>query len=167
MIQVTELESSEGIPGLGEQPGFALWLTLLQNHENKTQEMLLSFCSESDRGRWMEAVTPASSQVPGEKIYEDWDCPKVEAIETYRPLQNDEIPLKKGETANVLKKTSDGWFYVERCLDGEKGWIPDYACIEIESSHIRAKNFKQRYMFLKALTADPPTELQSFHRFQT
>jgi len=63
MIQVTELESSEGIPGLGEQPGFALWLTLLQNHENKTQEMLLSFCSESDRGRWMEAVTPASSQV--------------------------------------------------------------------------------------------------------
>ena len=47
-------------------------------------------------------------QVPGEKIYEDWDCPKVEAIETYRPLQNDEIPLKKGETANVLKKTSDG-----------------------------------------------------------
>jgi len=108
MIQVTELESSEGIPGLGEQPGFALWLTLLQNHENKTQEMLLSFCSESDRGRWMEAVTPASSQVPGEKIYEDWDCPKVEAVETYRPLQNDEIPLKKGETANVLKKTSDG-----------------------------------------------------------
>jgi len=108
MIQVTELESSEGIPGLGEQPGFALWLTLLQNHENKTQEMLLSFCSESDRGRWMEAVTPASSQIPGEKIYEDWDCPKVEAVETYKPLQNDEIPLKKGETANVLKKTSDG-----------------------------------------------------------
>jgi len=47
-------------------------------------------------------------QVPGEKIYEDWDCPKVEAIETYKPIQNDEIPLKKGETANVLKKTSDG-----------------------------------------------------------
>jgi len=108
MIQVTELESSDGIPGLGEQPGFALWLTLLQNHEHKTQEMLLSFHSESDRGRWMEAVTPASSQIPGEKIYEDWDCPRVEAVETYKPLQNDEINLKKGEIANVLKKTSDG-----------------------------------------------------------
>ena len=47
-------------------------------------------------------------QIPGEKIYEDWDCPKVEAVENYKPLQNDEIPLKKGETANVLKKTSDG-----------------------------------------------------------
>jgi len=167
MIQVTELESSDGIPGLGEQPGFALWLTLLQNHEHKTQEMLLSFHSESDRGRWMEAVTPASSQIPGEKIYEDWDCPRVEAVETYKPLQNDEINLKKGEIANVLKKTSDGWYYVERCSNAEKGWIPNYVCTEIESSHIRAKNFKQRYMFLKALTADPPQELQSIYKYQT
>ena len=47
-------------------------------------------------------------QIPGEKIYEDWDCPKIEAVESYKPLQNDEINLKKGETANVLKKTSDG-----------------------------------------------------------
>ena len=47
-------------------------------------------------------------QIPGEKIYEDWDCPRVEAVETYKPLQNDEINLKKGEIANVLKKTSDG-----------------------------------------------------------
>ena len=47
-------------------------------------------------------------QIPGEKIYEDWDCPKVEAIESYKPTQNDEIGLKKGDTANVLKKTSDG-----------------------------------------------------------
>ena len=48
------------------------------------------------------------AQIPGEKIYEEWDCPKVEAVESHRPLQNDEIPLLKGETANVLKKTSDG-----------------------------------------------------------
>lgn len=65
MLQVCELESSEGVPGLGggDQGGFALWLTLLQNHEHKTQEMLLSFPSDSDRGRWISVVTPQSSQV--------------------------------------------------------------------------------------------------------
>ena len=32
MFKVSELESSEGVPGLGggDQAGFALWLTLLQ-----------------------------------------------------------------------------------------------------------------------------------------
>ena len=65
MVQVSQLESVDGIPGLKgvTDSCFLLWVTLLQNHENKTQEMLLSFSSESDRGRWVEAVTPATSQV--------------------------------------------------------------------------------------------------------
>ena len=63
MVEVSELESSHGIPGLGEQSGFPAWLTLLQNHENKTQEMLISFNSESDRYRWIEVVSPAISNV--------------------------------------------------------------------------------------------------------
>ena len=33
--------------------------------------------------RWMAAVTPAASQVEGEKIYEDWDCPKVDRVPLY------------------------------------------------------------------------------------
>ena len=79
------------------------WLTLLQSgHENKTVEWLLSFpaattsASECDRAAWIAAVTPRSqsrdlvtsatsvgpSQVDEElnengKIYEEWDCPKV------------------------------------------------------------------------------------------
>jgi len=44
---------------------------------------------------------------------------------------------------------------VERCSDGSKGWIPKSYCREIESEHVRARNFKQRYLFLKALTEDP------------
>jgi len=166
MIQVSELESSEGVPGLGggDQAGFALWLTLLQNHEHKTQEMLLAFATDSERGRWMAAVTPAASQVEGEKIYEDWDCPKVEAVSGHKPSQEDELTLSRGENANVLKKTSDGWLYVERCRDGLKGWIPSAITREIESEHVRARNFRQRYLFLKSLTADPPSELHSLQK---
>lgn len=32
---------------------------------------------ESDRTRWVEAVTPRSSDNPDERIYEEWDCPQV------------------------------------------------------------------------------------------
>ena len=63
MFEVSELESSHGIPGLGEQSGFTTWLTLLQNHENITLEMLLSFNSVSDRSWWIEAVSPVVSKV--------------------------------------------------------------------------------------------------------
>ena len=48
------------------------------------------------------------AQVPGEKIYESWDCPKIEVIHSHEPSEHDEIVMNKGETANVLKKTNDG-----------------------------------------------------------
>ena len=63
MVEVSELESSQGIPGLGEHSGFPAWLTLLQNHEHKTQEMLIYFNSDSDKSRWMEVVSPITSNV--------------------------------------------------------------------------------------------------------
>ena len=47
-------------------------------------------------------------KVPGEKIYESWDCPKIEVINNHEPSENDEIAICKGDTANVLKKTNDG-----------------------------------------------------------
>lgn len=152
MVQTSELESSHGIPGLVEYSGFPAWLTLLQNHENKTQEMLISFSTESDRQRWIELISPLISNVAGEKIYESWDCPRIEAIESHEPTENDEISIKKGENANVLKKTNDGWLFVEKCNDGSQGWLPKKNTVEVESDHKRAKNFKQRYQFLKALS---------------
>jgi len=158
MVEVSELESSHGIPGLGDNSGFPAWLTLLQNNENKTQEMLVSFNLESDRSRWIEMVSPILSKVPGEKIYESWDCPKIEAISNHEPTENDEIAICKGETANVLKKTNDGWLFVEKCSDGSQGWLPKKITKEVESDHKRAKNFKQRYQFLKALSEVNQTE---------
>ena len=51
-----------------------------------------------------------------------------------------------------------GWYYVERLADGQKGWVPISATREIESNHIRARNFKQRHAFLKLLTSMSATE---------
>ena len=59
---MTPLDSVDTVPGLDTHtPGFALWLTLLQNHENKTVEMLLCFATETGRTRWVEAVTPCTA----------------------------------------------------------------------------------------------------------
>ena len=56
----------------------------------------------------MEAVTPIQTSAnPEEKIYEDWDCPRVESVEDYDAQDSDELALRKGDTANVLRKMSD------------------------------------------------------------
>eukprot|EP00092_Neocalanus_flemingeri_P055084 GFUD01064994.1.p1 GENE.GFUD01064994.1~~GFUD01064994.1.p1 ORF type:complete len:502 (+),score=95.65 GFUD01064994.1:642-2147(+) len=159
MVEVSELEPSHGIPGMGEHSGFPAWLTLLQNSENKTQEMLISFHSELDRSRWIEMVSPVTSEVPGEKIYEMWDCPKIEALKNHDQGEHNELQFCKGETAKVHKKTTEGWLFVEKCSDGSQGWIPEKITMEVESDHKRAKNFKQRYQFLKALSEVNQTEV--------
>ena len=83
--------------------------TLLQNHEHKTIEWLLSFNSEVEKSQWIQLVTPdtTSPENPGEKIYQDWDCPLIEATASVEPEASNEIPLQKGEKANVLRKLSD------------------------------------------------------------
>ena len=45
-----------------------------------------------------------------------------------------------------------GWCYVERRSDGARGWIPTRVTRELESNHVRARNFKQRHAFLKLLS---------------
>ena len=123
MLQITPLDSVEGVPGLGEsqQPGYAVWLTLLQNQESRTLEMLLNFSSDWERERWVEALTPVMSEVAGERIYEQWDCPRVQAVSQHRPGHREELSVEPGDTANVLKKTKDG---------------DDDQSVEIESSRL-------------------------------
>jgi hypothetical protein len=85
--------------------GNVVLFTMLQNHEHKTIEWLLAFSSETEKLQWMELVTPptASPENPEEKIYETWDCPLVEAVASVEG----EVPLAKGDKANVLRKLSD------------------------------------------------------------
>ncbi|KAK3912006.1 Ephexin-1 [Frankliniella fusca] len=123
-------------------------LTLLQNQENKTIEMVLSCGSESDRERWLAAVSPPKSDNPNEQLYEIWDCPQVRSEHPYAAQQPDELSLDVGDVVNVLRKTKDGWYEGERIRDREKGWFPANYTVEIASAHIRAKNLKQRHRFL-------------------
>ena len=44
-----------------------------------------------------------------------------------------------------------GMMYVETSAGGGQGWIPGNIVRELQSDHMRARNFKQRYQFLKAL----------------
>ena len=87
---------------------------LLQNYENKTQEMLFLFQSEKDRLKWTEAVTFTTSEVPAEKNCEDLEAPKIEATDYYDAKQEDELTMQKGETGNILRKLEKGWLFVER-----------------------------------------------------
>ncbi|XP_046965080.1 uncharacterized protein LOC124533685 isoform X3 [Vanessa cardui] len=129
----------------------ALLLTLLENHEGRTIEMLVSCPSETDARRWAEALAPPAAGA-GETLYAGWDCPQVTALYAYAPAQPDELALAEGDVVNVTRKTSEGWYYGERTRDGEAGWFPGAYTAEIASQHVRARNLRQRYRLL-ALSA--------------
>jgi neuronal guanine nucleotide exchange factor len=63
---------------------------------------------ESDRQRWLEAVSPPVSDNPNETVYEEWDCPQVTAIHPYVACQPDELSLEVADVVNVLRKITDG-----------------------------------------------------------
>lgn len=123
-------------------------MTLLENHEGKTVEMILSCPSETERERWLKVTEPLASENPDEKIYEQWDCPQVIAVHPYQALQPDELDLDIKDVVNVHRKMADGWYEGERIRDGAVGWFPGNYTKEIFSAHIRAKHIKQRHMLL-------------------
>ena len=60
----------------------------------------------------MESVTPSvTSSNPEEKIYETWDCPRIEVIQSYKAQDSDEVSMDQGDTANVLRKMSGSGEY--------------------------------------------------------
>lgn len=111
-----------------------LCVTLLENHEGKTVEMvsarvksefrfmfdtynltaigafvqIFACPSETDRQRWLNATEPPASDNPDEKLYEQWDCPQVQAKHPYAALQPDELQLDAGDVVNVTRKMADG-----------------------------------------------------------
>ncbi|XP_050093691.1 serine-rich adhesin for platelets [Anopheles aquasalis] len=147
------VSSGNVVPGLPTKEMQALGknliiMTLLENHEGKTVEMILSCPTETERERWLMVAEPPSSENPDEKIYEQWDCPQVIAVHPYRALQPDELDLDIKDVVNVHRKMADGWYEGERIRDGAVGWFPSNYTKEIPSAHIRAKHIKQRHMLL-------------------
>ncbi|XP_043513984.1 uncharacterized protein LOC122530768 isoform X1 [Frieseomelitta varia] len=126
----------------------AMLLTLLENYSGHQVEYILTCESDTERQRWLEAVSPSQHGLPEETLYEVWDCPQVVALYCYSPNQPDELSLHPGDVINVFRKMSDGWYQGEKLLNGEQGWFPGNYTKEVASEHVRAKNLKQRHRFL-------------------
>lgn len=47
-----------------------------------------------------------------------------------------------------LQHFSSGWYFGERIRDGTQGWFPGNYAEEVHSSHVRARNLKQRHRLL-------------------
>ncbi|XP_067644169.1 rho guanine nucleotide exchange factor 19 isoform X2 [Eurosta solidaginis] len=123
-------------------------MTLLENHERKTVELLLSCPSVSEQERWLQAVRPPEPETPGEKLYAPWDCPQVIAKHVYETREPDALSLEVGDVINVTRKLPDGWYQGERLRDGVVGWFPGSYTEEVNSAHVRARNLKQRQRLL-------------------
>ncbi|XP_034111018.1 uncharacterized protein LOC117572363 isoform X1 [Drosophila albomicans] len=123
-------------------------MTLLENYERKTIELVLSCPSVSDQQRWLEAMRPPEAETPGEKLYESWDCPQVIAKHSYKSDEPDVLQLEQGDVVNVSRKLPDGWYQGERIRDGAVGWFPGSYTEELNSSHVRSRNLKQRHRLL-------------------
>ncbi|XP_076634952.1 ephexin isoform X2 [Colletes latitarsis] len=126
----------------------AMLLTLLENYSGRQVEYILTCESNTERQRWLEAVSPSNQGLVGETLYEVWDCPQVVALYSYSPNQPDELSLHPGDVINVLQKMSDGWFHGKKLLDGDQGWFPGNYTKEVASEHVRARNLKQRHRLL-------------------
>ncbi|XP_072745252.1 uncharacterized protein Exn [Anoplolepis gracilipes] len=137
--------ASEDSPFAGKN---AMILTLLENHSSRHVEYVLTCDNNTERERWLEAVSPPKRGSIGETLYESWDCPQVMAKYPYSPNQPDELSLQSGDVINVLKKMADGWYHGEKLLDGEQGWFPANYTKEVASEHVRARNLKQRHRLL-------------------
>ncbi|KAF5272139.1 hypothetical protein FQA39_LY01221 [Lamprigera yunnana] len=147
-IELNQSDVIGSFPIKDAQGRHLLFLTILENHEGKTVEILLSCSSESDKERWIEALSSPKSEDPDETLYECWDCPQVTVIHSYIASQPDELPLARGDVINVIRKMVDGWYHGERIRDRQTGWFPANYTVEIANPHVRARNLKQRYRLL-------------------
>ncbi|CRL00131.1 CLUMA_CG013410, isoform A [Clunio marinus] len=149
-----QLSSGDVIPQLPAKDvnnagKFIMFMSLLENCIGKPIDLILSCPSETERQRWLQATAPPTSENPYETLYEQWDCPQVVVKHAYQALEPDELTLDIGDVVNVLKKMKDdGWYYGERIRDGAQGWFPGNYTEEVHSSHVRARNLKQRHRLL-------------------
>uniref|UniRef100_A0A8C5QV56 Rho guanine nucleotide exchange factor 15 n=1 Tax=Leptobrachium leishanense TaxID=445787 RepID=A0A8C5QV56_9ANUR len=130
----------------------SFFLTLLENHQGKTCDRLFKAPTQSDLHRWVAAFPNQKDEAfcGSDTIYEDWDCPQVQCVDQYSPVQADELSLDPADIINVLRKTSEGWYEGIRLSDGRKGWFPASFVQEITNEHVRRRNLRERYRVLQA-----------------
>ncbi|XP_078463849.1 ephexin-1-like isoform X3 [Lampetra planeri] len=125
----------------------AFLLTLMENHQGKHAEWLLSASNTTEKLRWVEAI-PSNGANENEKIYQPWDCPQVQCVREYVALEMDELNLREEDVLCVIRKTPDGWMEGERLPFGARGWFPASHVEEIASHHVEARNLREKKLSL-------------------
>ncbi|XP_059831052.1 ephexin-1 [Hypanus sabinus] len=150
---LVEVQDGPG-SSLGASIGNCFTLTLLENHQGKQSKRTLKALTESDRHRWMNALTSGQYDLQedtnDDKVYEFWDCPQVQCLIPYTARQADELSLEPADIVNVTRKSPEGWYEGSKLSTGQKGWFPSENVQEITNEHVRRRNLKERYRLLQA-----------------
>ncbi|XP_053516149.1 rho guanine nucleotide exchange factor 19 isoform X2 [Artibeus jamaicensis] len=151
-LQVKDLSlKPQGIPG-------HVFLLQLLHGQHAKHQFLLRAQTESEKQRWISAMSPSSPQEDKEVISEGEDRPQVQCVRTYKALQPDELTLEKTDILAVRTRTSDGWLEGVRLADGEKGWVPQAYVEEISSLSARLRNLRENKRITSATSklGEPP-----------
>ncbi|XP_053114570.1 rho guanine nucleotide exchange factor 5 [Hemicordylus capensis] len=118
-------------------------LFLLQNNQGKKVEFLFRTETQSEKLRWISALTPQQAEPD---LLDDCvlsDKPQVQCVKSYKARENDELALEKADIIMVLRQSTDGWIEGLRLSDGERGWLPSEQVEFISSKHARQMNLKE------------------------
>ncbi|CAL4090135.1 unnamed protein product, partial [Meganyctiphanes norvegica] len=162
LTQIEELSQNEIFPShIFNVKKIFIRVTMLQNHQNKTTELIMSISSEIEKEYWVNAFNSIKNEDFQEIVYEDWNLPIVEAVYDFNESQPeflliaasdvkpDFLSIAVGDIIKIQKKIVDGWNYGQRLSDGACGWFPDNCIKEIPSDNLRARNLWKRHNLLK------------------
>ncbi|GFS29640.1 rho guanine nucleotide exchange factor 26 [Nephila pilipes] len=125
---------------------YLLYLTLFNNHQGSSIDMILNCTLLSERTRWIEAIHNVPQNRPCEVW--DYDCPQVQCVRSYIAQQPDELSLQESDVVTISRKMNDGWYEGRRLRDGLQGWFPASYTMDIPCSRARASNLRQCYRLL-------------------
>ncbi|XP_071841169.1 uncharacterized protein [Apostichopus japonicus] len=144
---ISEEQKKDMFPsGLPPEAKCIFRVTFLENNQKQTEDYDLCTQNESDKERWLQALSTSKLGENGEIIYDNFDCPQVICIQPVtRTHDIDELRLELHDRLDVLKKMEDGWLEGRRQRDGKVGWFHQRHVEEIETDHTRARLLKQRH----------------------
>ena len=112
------------MPGLLGDSSLAMWISLLQNFQQKTQvwihvvflyssrhftqEMLVILGSSVERRWWLETPHHSVPGPRGEVKYVSWDRPNVDVICSRAAQEEEELQVEEGQQGRVLHRRDDG-----------------------------------------------------------
>ncbi|XP_043935806.1 uncharacterized protein LOC122808811 [Protopterus annectens] len=117
-----------------------LRIFLEENNQGKTAEFLLRAQKQSEKLRWISALTFPKKQLT---FAEYQDKPQVQCLKAYKAQENDELNLEKADVLMVIERSKDGWMEGIRLSDGERGWFPSNHVDNITNTKVRQRNLME------------------------